>query len=106
MMDKTIMKLAKSIQIVSKKAVIIYKRELEGIINSNCRDKYWIEHALDGILGFCFDPNMIELYRKFCRFYYGIDQDAAIRHVHYYRDMWDPEEKKEWLRVKTNRARK
>ncbi len=95
MMDKTIMKLAKSIQTVSKKAVIIYKRELEGIIDSNCRDKHRIEHALDGIIDFCFDPNIIELYRKLCRFYYDIDQNAAMSYVCYYRDMWDPEEKKE-----------
>ena len=84
------------IQGLSGKAVIEYGREVERIVKTNCRDKREIERSLDGMLDFCFDPKMLELYRKLCRFYYDIDRDVAIRYVHYYRDMWDPKEKKEW----------
>ncbi len=104
--NRTILELAKGIQTISKKALIEYKNEFEDIVDSACRDKNRIEHTLDGMLGFCFDPKMLELYRKLCRFYYDIDQNAAMSYVCYYRDMWDPEEKKEWLKAKTNRAKK
>lgn len=94
--NKTIIDVAKKIQGLSKKAVIEYGREVEGIVKINCREKRKIERVLDGMLDFCFDPKMLELYRKLCRFYYDIDQDAAIRYVHYYRDMWDLKKKKLW----------
>lgn len=104
--NKAILELAKGMQAISKKALIEYQNELEDIIDSDCHDKNRIEHTLDGMLGFCFDPKMLELYRKLCRYYYDIDQNATAEYVCMYRDMWDPEQKKEWLRAKTNRAKK
>lgn len=94
--NKAIIDVAKKIQILSKKAIVEYGREVEGILKTNCREKRNIERVLDGMLDFCFDHKMLELYRKLCRFYYDINQGAATRYVHYYRDMWDPKEKKEW----------
>ena len=96
--NKGIMELAKEIQFLAKRAVIEYERELDGIIDSNCREKRRIERTLDGMLDFGFDKDMVELFRKLCRFYYDINEGAAIRYVQYYREMWDPEEKKEWLK--------
>ena len=104
--NKGIMELAENLQLLARKAVIEYKPVFNDIIDSNCQDKHQIERALDGMLDFCFDQKMLEMYRKLCRFYYDIDQGAAIRYVHYYREMWDPEEKKEWQKAKTNRAKK
>lgn len=100
-----ILELARGIQVLSKKALTEHKREFGNIIDSGCQDKDRIEHALDGMLDFCFDSKMLELYRKLCRFYYDIDRDAAIRYVHYCRDMWDPEEKKEWVKGKSIRTK-
>ena len=94
--NKAIISLAKRIQTLSEKAVIEYGREVERIVKTNCRVKHEIERTLDGMLDFCFSPKMMTLYRKLCRFYYDIDENAAIRYVHYYRDMWDPKGKKEW----------
>jgi len=102
MADKEIMRLAKNIQSNTKKAVGIYKQEFEGIIGSDCHDKKRIERTLDGMLDFCFDLKMLELYRKLCRYYFDIDPKATAEYIRAYRDMWDPEEKKEWLRAKTN----
>jgi len=94
--NKEIINIAKKIQGLSGKAVIEYGREVERIVKTNCRDKREIERSLDGMLDFCFSPKIRTLYRKLRRFYCGIDESAAIRYVHYYRDMWDPKEKKLW----------
>ena len=92
------MELAKEIQFLAKRAVIEYEQELDGIVDSNCREKCRIERTLDGMLDFGFDKDMVELFRKLCRYYYAIDQNAAAEYVLAYRDMWDSREKKEWLK--------
>ena len=71
------MELAKDLQMLSKKAVIEYERELEEIVDSNCREIRRIERTLDGMLDFGFDKDMVALFRKLCRYYYAIDQNAA-----------------------------
>ena len=96
--NKGIMQLAKSLQALTKKAVIIYEREFDEIVGSGCRDKRRIESVLDLMLGFCCDPDILTSYRKLCRYYYDIDPKATAGHIRAYRDMWDPEEKKEWLK--------
>jgi len=88
--------IAEQMQTLAKRAVLEYKRDFDDIIKSECRDISRIEHTLDGMLDFCFDKNMIELFRKTCRYYYDIDQLAALAHVCAYCDIWDPEEKSPW----------
>jgi hypothetical protein len=88
--NQEIIQLVKSLQTVAPKAVIEYKQEMDEIIDSGCRDKRRIERALDGMLGSCFDDNMLVLYKKLCRYYYFIDRNATVEYVYAYRDMWDP----------------
>jgi hypothetical protein len=40
-----------------------------------------IEHTLDGLLDFCFDPEVLLLYKKLCRHYYAIDPAATGDYV-------------------------
>jgi len=40
------------------------------------------------MLGFCWDKNMLKLYKKLCRYYYGIDEHAAASYVYAYKEMW------------------
>ncbi len=91
--NQGIVQLAKSFQALIKKAVIIYEGEVDEIVSSRCRDKRRIENTLDLMLGFCCDQSMLALYRKLCRYYYDIDQNAAVEYVRDYRDMWDPDAK-------------
>ena len=84
-----ITQLAKNIQSLARKAVTVYERESNKIVDSNCREKRRIEHILDGMLDFCFDKNMLALYKKLCRYYYAIDRNAAAEYVLTYRDIWD-----------------
>ena len=87
-----IKQLAKSINELAVQAVAEYSMEVDAISSSRCRDKNRIEHVLDGMLDFCFDKNMLKLYKKFCRYYYGINPTAAVEYIYAYRDMWEPKE--------------
>ncbi|OGS22695.1 MAG: hypothetical protein A2252_02970 [Elusimicrobia bacterium RIFOXYA2_FULL_39_19] len=60
------------------------------MIASNCRDKQRIEHTLDGMLDFCFDENMLKLFKKLCRYYYKMNPSVVVEYVYAYRDMWEP----------------
>lgn len=79
----------KDLRKLSKRAVIEYQREFDAIVDSNCREKRRIERILDGMLDFCFDKDMLELYRKLCKYYYAIDQTAAAEYVFLYRNTYD-----------------
>lgn len=90
--DQKITQLAKRLQVLGKKAVIAYEREVDEILDSNCREKHRIERTLDGMLDFCFDKEMLLLYKKLCRYYYAIDRNDATEYVYAYRDMWEPKD--------------
>lgn len=66
-----------------------YALEVEAILKAQSRDPKRIERLLDSILGFCFDPQMLLLYKKLCRYYLKIDPEATASYVYAYREMWD-----------------
>ncbi len=84
--------LAKKISGLASKAVASYSPEVEAIISSGCKEKRRIEVVLDGMLDFCWDKKTLGLYKKLCKYYYGIDQRATVGYVYAYRDMWDTKE--------------
>ena len=76
-------------QQLAREAEKLYTLEVATIIRNQDRDPKRIEHCLDGILGFCFDNNMLLLFKKLCRHYYTIDPVATSEYVYFYKDMWD-----------------
>ena len=64
---------------------------MDSIVRARSKDIRHIEHTLDGLLDFCFDPEALLLYKKLCRHYYDIDPSATAEYVHFYREMWDSE---------------
>jgi len=85
-----------------KKIVMLHKQITEQALNeyavlvnqhilSETQDQKVIEHALDGLLDFCYDDNILILYKKLCRYYYYINQEATVFYVNTYREMWDNE---------------
>jgi len=88
-LDRDIGQIVKKLKGIGKQAVAVYGQEINQILDSRCQVKNRIEHSLDGMLDFCFDEDMLVLYKKLCRYYYGIDQSAATSYVYAYRDMWD-----------------
>lgn len=83
--------LAGQLQDITKRAVKEYSLIVEDILRSDSRDISFMEHVLDGLLGFCCDPDALLLYRKLCRHCYMIDPEAAVFYVNSYREMWDPD---------------
>ena len=84
-----ISELAKHSQKLALQAVKQYSDEVEDILKKQSRDSKRIERYLDGMLDFCFDDNMLFLYKKLCRYYYDIDPEATISYIYIYREMWD-----------------
>jgi hypothetical protein len=105
-MSIKILQLAKNIRNLTGEAVTVYERESQEIIDSNCQKQHRIEHILDGMLDFCFDKDMLVLYKRLCRHYCGIDRNAATKYVYAYRDMWEVKRaQKGQARYKTKRRK-
>ena len=83
--------LVKSASSLARQAVAAYAPVVDSIVRDQSQDIRHIEHTLDGLLDFCFDPEALLLYKKLCRHYYFIDPAATAEYVHAYRAMWDPE---------------
>jgi hypothetical protein len=43
------------------------------------------------LLDFCFDEQMLTLYRKLCRHLFSFDPKTALDYVEAYRERWDDE---------------
>jgi hypothetical protein len=89
---RSIGELAKARNRLARQAERQYGQEVEDVLRTECRDPSRIEHLLDGILDFCFDPAMLRLYKKLCRYYFTIDPGATASYVNAHREMWDEEE--------------
>jgi len=89
--DKNIIALAEDIKILASKAIAGYLPEVNAVIASGCKDKHRIEKLLDFMLDFCWDKQMLILYKRLCHYYYEIDPHATAGYVLAYRDMWDEE---------------
>ena len=83
---------AKTLNQLAHQAEKQYGPEVEAILRDESLDHRRIEHTLDGMLDFCFDPSMLILYKKLCRYYFKIDSEATASYVYFYREMWDEKE--------------
>lgn len=63
-------------------------------IDENCTDSNQIAYTLDFMLDFCFDEQILLLYRKLCRHVYSFDPKTSLYYVEAYRERWDEEEKR------------
>ena len=88
-MVQTIRKIAVAQQQLARQAEQQYSFEVDSILRDQCREPRRIERLLDGMLDFCFDDEMLRLYKKLCRYYFKIDQMATVSYVYAYREMWD-----------------
>jgi hypothetical protein len=76
---------------LAEQALEQYEPLVQQLIAANSKDRQQIEHTLDGLLDFCFDDQMLLLYRKLCLHLYDFDPEAAAFYVYAYRDMWEEE---------------
>jgi len=89
-----IFKLVDGLQSLALQALSIYSQDVEQIIRTKSTDIKYIERTLDSILGFCFNQDMLNLFKKLCRYYYFIDKQATAEYIYMYKDMYedDPDE--------------
>jgi hypothetical protein len=76
---------------LARREVAVYAPVVESIVRARSTDARLIEHTLDVLLGFCFDPEALLLYEQLCRHYDAIDPAAVADHVRFYREMRDSE---------------
>jgi len=74
---------------ITSKATVSYAPVVDDIIVSGCKDRRHIEAALDGMLDFCWDKTMLELFRKLCKYYYNINPQSTSEYILAYRELWD-----------------
>ncbi len=72
-----------------RQAVPLANAEVDDIIQSGEQYTVRIERQLDDMLSLCCDPDMLVVFKRLCRYYYGIDPVATAEYVNAYREMWD-----------------
>jgi hypothetical protein len=88
-MVQTIRKIAVAQQQLARQAEQQYSFEVDSILRDQCREPQRIECLLDVMLDFCYDYEMLRLYKKLCGYYFKIDPVATASYVYAYREMWD-----------------
>jgi len=83
---------ASSLRSLAQQAVVIYENEVSNIIQSKCTDTKEIEQTLEKMLDFCFDPSMLLVFKKLCRYYFEINRHATATYIMYYQELWDSED--------------
>jgi len=78
---------------VAIEAYKVYQPQVENLVRSQSTDDNKIQLTLDYILGFCYDGQMLLLYKKLCRYYLYVNAQATADYINYYREMWDSDEK-------------
>lgn len=88
-MNESLRDLGESITGAFCEAIQIAHAEVDDIIRCNVQDSQRIDQQLDFMLGFCCDPEMLNVFKRLCRYYFSIDSVATAEYVQAYREMWD-----------------
>lgn len=84
-----IQKLIEAHKQLSAQAYNSFLPEVENLLASKTKDSNKIEYALDSMLEFCNNTDVLKLYKKLCRYYWDIDQQATETYINFYRNRWD-----------------
>lgn len=88
---KSISALAQFQEALGRQALDVYREPVEQILRTKSQDAEAIERLLDGMLDFCFNDDMLLLYRKLCRHFFAINPQVTAYYVYAYRDRWEEE---------------
>ena len=89
LVDDGIRQVARQLSELFSQAIHAANVEVDALIQRRERDTQRIDHQLDHMLDFCCDPDMLVVFKRLCRYYYGIDPVATAEHINAYREMWD-----------------
>jgi len=91
MYELNVQTLAQQLKNISKQAIPLYTQRVEDIINNKIQDHNQIELTFDGILDFCYDNEMLLLYKKLARYYFTVNPQGTANYITYYREMYENE---------------
>ncbi len=84
--------LTQQLKTLAKQAIPIYTQKVEAIINNKIQDHNRIELTFDYMLDFCYDDEMLLLYKKLARYYFTINPQGTANYINYYRERYEDEE--------------
>lgn len=90
-LEKEIYEIVSSINKLAQQAKIHYSKEAEEIIIEKSLDRKRIEGLLDNFLGFCFENEILKIFKKLLNYYLYIDEKASLEYIKAYREMWEEE---------------
>ena len=77
---------------LAKQALNGLRYEVSDIINTKSLDGNRIEHLLDNLFDFCFDPEVLEEFKRLLRYYLPINPESVHSHINHYRDWYDSDD--------------
>jgi len=83
--------LAQQLKTLSNQAIPLYTLKVEAIINNEITDHNQIELTFDYMLDFCYDDEMLLLYKKLARYYFTVNPQGTANYIHYYRERYEDE---------------
>ena len=86
-----IQNLTQQLKTLAKQAIPIYTQKVESIINNKIQDHNRIEFTFDGMLDFCYDDEMLLLYKKLARYYFTVNPQGTADYINYYRERYEDE---------------
>ena len=84
--------IAKELQVIYAKAESSYEPIVNDIIRTNSKDENEIERVLDFMLDFADSEKILALFKDLCRYYYGINPQAATDYVRIYKELYEMDE--------------
>ena len=93
--DERLSELAIKMKEIGSTAVSLYTPEIAAVCLCFARGEQVSEDALacllDRMLGFCFEEEMVELFRKLCRAAFEQHPKVVTEYVFLFRNLWDEE---------------
>ena len=86
--------IAEALQSFSKTSIKQYTPLVNEIITQKIEDESHIQKVLDLLLDFCFDEDVLYLYRRLCRYYMDINPKATAEYIEYYKGIYDSKAEK------------
>ena len=80
---------AQQLKTLSNQAIPLYTQKVEAIINNEIIDHNHIELTFDYMLDFCYDDEMLLLYKKLARYYFTVNPQGTVNYINYYRERYE-----------------
>ena len=91
MNKKDIQELGNQLKTLAKQTLPLYTQKVETIINNKIQDHNQIELTFDYMLDFCYDDEMLLLYKKLARYYFTINPQGTANYINYYKERYEDE---------------